>query len=142
MTREENIRAILEAHFTGFRDDLIDSAVKRIEALSEPTKTRGIPMPINCEECEERHIRSIFDCQLIFSGCANCGRHPKCPLNDFVLKDNEDSEPTTTDTLAEIRAEIIDKYMTADGRMGSVSADIVKIIDKHIAESEESNNEM
>ena len=39
MTREENIRAILEAHFTGFRDDLIDSAVKRIEALSEPTKT-------------------------------------------------------------------------------------------------------
>ena len=36
----------------------------------------------------------------------------------------------TTD-LSKIRAEIIDKYMTADGRMGSVSADILKIIDKY-----------
>ena len=36
----------------------------------------------------------------------------------------------TTD-LSKIRAEIIDKYMTADGRMGSVSADIIKIIDKY-----------
>lgn len=36
-----------------------------------------------------------------------------------------------TETLDKIRAEIIDKYMTADGRMGSVSADILKIIDKY-----------
>lgn len=33
MTREENIKAILEAHFTGFKDELIDSAVTRIVGL-------------------------------------------------------------------------------------------------------------
>lgn len=40
----------------------------------------GMKMPINCVECNEKGIRNILDCDLIFSGCANCGRHPKCPL--------------------------------------------------------------
>ena len=30
MTREENIRAILECYFTGFKDKFIDSAIKAI----------------------------------------------------------------------------------------------------------------
>lgn len=40
------------------------------------------PMPINCVDCDNRGIRGIVDCKLIFSGCANCGRHPNCPLKD------------------------------------------------------------
>ena len=40
------------------------------------------PMPINCVECDNRGIRGIVDCKLIYSGCANCGRHPNCPLKD------------------------------------------------------------
>ena len=39
-----------------------------------------IDMPINCSECDRRYIRQLIDCQLIFRGCANCGRHPSCPL--------------------------------------------------------------
>lgn len=35
MTKENNIRAILETHFAGFREDLIESAVKMIMRLEE-----------------------------------------------------------------------------------------------------------
>ena len=41
-----------------------------------------IPMPTNCEECDERGIRQLLWCRLIHSGCANCGRHPNCPLKE------------------------------------------------------------
>lgn len=37
-----------------------------------------IDLPVNCVECDEMGIRG--GCRLIFSGCANCGRHPSCPL--------------------------------------------------------------
>lgn len=37
-------------------------------------------MPENCVECDEIGIRAILECRLIFSGCANCGRHPHCPI--------------------------------------------------------------
>ncbi len=37
MTREENIRAILECNFAGFKDDIIDIAVKKICEL-EPSE--------------------------------------------------------------------------------------------------------
>lgn len=40
------------------------------------------PIPINCVDCDNRGIRGIVDCKLIYSGCANCGRHPNCPLKD------------------------------------------------------------
>lgn len=56
------------------------------------------PMPINCVECDNRGIRGIVDCKLIYSGCANCGRHPNCPLKD-------DSEMRVDDIL-----EILEKY--------------------------------
>lgn len=48
-----------------------------------------IDMPINCSECDRRYIRQLIDCQLIFRGCANCGRHPKCPLKsaDEMIKE-------------------------------------------------------
>jgi hypothetical protein len=35
MTKEQNVRAILECNFTGFKDELIDIAVKNIMALSD-----------------------------------------------------------------------------------------------------------
>ena len=35
MSREDNIRAILESHFTGFKDEIIDNAVKCIMGLGE-----------------------------------------------------------------------------------------------------------
>ena len=44
-----------------------------------------IPMPTNCEECDERGIRQLLWCRLIHSGCANCGRHPNCPLKEVPI---------------------------------------------------------
>ena len=43
----------------------------------------GVEMPINCVECHEKGIRNLLDCELIFGGCANCGRHPKCSLKSI-----------------------------------------------------------
>ena len=40
-------------------------------------------MPSNCVFCYERGIGKVINCQLIQSGCANCGRHPNCPLVDI-----------------------------------------------------------
>ena len=43
MTREQNVRAIIETNFTGFKDEIIDVAVKNIMALSE-NKGEWIPI--------------------------------------------------------------------------------------------------
>lgn len=45
-------------------------------------------MPINCSACEESGISALIGCQLIYKGCANCGRHPNCPL--IEVKEEED----------------------------------------------------
>ena len=49
-----------------------------------------IPMPTNCKECDERDIRQLLWCRLIYSGCANCGRHPNCPLKEVNECETED----------------------------------------------------
>ena len=55
-----------------------------------------IDMPKNCVECHEKGIQEMLECRLIFSGCANCGRHPKCPIKcdieDIKAEVNELSE--------------------------------------------------
>lgn len=43
-----------------------------------------IEMPKNCIECDIIGLQQIIDCQLIYSGCANCGRHPSCPLKEII----------------------------------------------------------
>ena len=40
-------------------------------------------MPKNCVECNHMDLQQAINCQLIYSGCANCGRHPNCPLVDI-----------------------------------------------------------
>ena len=45
-----------------------------------------VPMPINCVDCDNREIRPLIGCKLIYSGCANCGRHPDCPLKEVSDK--------------------------------------------------------
>lgn len=44
-------------------------------------------MPKNCVECDKIGIRAILECRLIFSGCANCGRHPNCLIKAEIPKD-------------------------------------------------------
>ena len=40
----------------------------------------NMEMPKNCVECNHMDLQQAINCQLIYSGCANCGRHPNCPL--------------------------------------------------------------
>ena len=41
---------------------------------------KDMKMPKNCVECNHMDLQQAINCQLIYSGCANCGRHPNCPL--------------------------------------------------------------
>lgn len=45
---------------------------------------KGIKMPKNCIECNHLDLQEALGCQLIYSGCANCGIHPDCPLVEIV----------------------------------------------------------
>lgn len=71
-------------------------------------------MPINCEECHSMGTRNLNDCQLIFSGCANCGRHPNCPLVD----------------IEDIKAEIEKQAFGVKSVYNTGLRDAVKIIDR------------
>lgn len=66
---------------------------------------KDMEMPKNCVECDHLDLREALGCQLIYSGCANCGRHPDCPLveiitckdckhNAYQIAKIRDSEPT------------------------------------------------
>ena len=44
---------------------------------------KGMDMPKNCIECNHMDLQETLNCQLIYSGCANCGRHPDCPLKSI-----------------------------------------------------------
>jgi hypothetical protein len=57
MTHKENIRAILECHFTGFKEDIIDSACNRI-LEQEP---RWIPVSERSPEDGEEVLVSGYD---------------------------------------------------------------------------------
>lgn len=71
MTKEQNVRAILECNFAGFREDLIDIAVDRIMDLTESNeKCENIPDDPIAEykreynfhrECLERIINRMDD---------------------------------------------------------------------------------
>ena len=61
MTRKENIRAILECYFTGFKDVMIDSACERIcELEQEPTAEKSV---LDMTELEKAllHIKTRAD---------------------------------------------------------------------------------
>ena len=77
MTREQNVRSILESNFAGFKDEIIDVAVKNIMALSENKgewidwkcrngRFNGIPI---CSNCNTGFPIFAKD----YNFCPNCG---------------------------------------------------------------------
>lgn len=58
MTVEQNIREILKCYFTGFKDEIINSAVERIIDIKHPnliiTQDGDIKEIHDCEKCELR----------------------------------------------------------------------------------------
>ena len=74
MTREQNIRAILETNFTGFKDEIIDVAVENIMSLSDEQgewiewkgRFQGV---IICSNCNTGFPIFAKD----YNFCPNCG---------------------------------------------------------------------
>ena len=79
----------------------------------------SVNLPENCEECERKGIRG--NCRFIFSGLANCGRHPSCPLKD----------------VDDIRSDIEKLKVFDDGGLKLISQNAVeRIIDKYSGKAE------
>ena len=56
---------------------------------------KGMIIPNNCVICNRIGLQQVIKCDLIDSGCDNCGRrgrHPNCPLVEIeeVLEDGND----------------------------------------------------
>lgn len=88
MSHKTNIRAILECHFAGFKDEIIDSACERI--LEQESEKIGHWISedgeynIACPECGQ-----YWSCDghaKIFKRCFNCGSRM------VPLKESEDKE--------------------------------------------------
>jgi hypothetical protein len=45
---------------------------------------KGKKIPKNCVECHNLGLQWALGCQFIYIGCANCGRHPDCPLVEII----------------------------------------------------------
>ena len=60
MTHKENITAILECYFTGFKEEIIDSACNRI--LEQESRVPSMFYP-PCEDCNKKmdDIRKAYD---------------------------------------------------------------------------------
>lgn len=82
MTHKENITAILECYFTGFKDEIIESACNRI-LEQEPTRTGywvKTPKPVMgdvymwyCDKCEHQVYQNISKDYPSEKYCPNCG---------------------------------------------------------------------
>ena len=84
MTYKDNIKAILECYFTGFKEEIIDSACDRI--LEQEPKTGHwiakrigiIDRELYCDQCGEE---ALADYPSRF--CANCGAKMKGDIKDI-----------------------------------------------------------
>lgn len=89
MTKENNIRAILETHFTGFKEEIIDSAVNRLmeiidDELSSP-RPKGkwirvdgrihgsVSKVVKCSLCNKNAGLSEEYFWHLSKFCPNCG---------------------------------------------------------------------
>lgn len=80
MTLKQNIASILECHFSGFKDELIEACVQRImeqiERQADTPQTER-DRPQGCKGCKHWIYRSNFgeDCE--FDDLENCKYEPK-----------------------------------------------------------------
>ena len=118
MTREEAIRTLKEhkitfQHDNGWATSTLKAIDMAIEALSaEP-----------CDDCISRE-QAIKECFQI---------HIDGETFDVVQVETLMGVPSVqpVSAIEEIKAEIIDKYISADGSLGTVAKDVLRILDKH-----------
>ena len=71
MTREENIKAILNAHFVGFKDEIIDSATNTIcELKQEPFMNKPCVSDGVCEHDKMQMLENLrTEINSLHNGC-------------------------------------------------------------------------
>ena len=68
MTREQNVRAILECVFSQSKEDLIDIAVKGIMTLRDNPCSKGTTVTDLKEKIKEHSIKDINGCYYASTG--------------------------------------------------------------------------
>lgn len=81
MTKEDNIRAVLETHFTGFREDIIESAVKMIMDVTEERHGMTIIIGKSKQAGDGGLAVNLHDNVYIDTGCY-CDRNI-CTKNEY-----------------------------------------------------------
>lgn len=77
MTKENNIRAILETNFSGFKEEIINSAVDRLMEITEKVRhgrwitLKGYSNILLCSECNTSYEKKEF--AIAPNYCPNCG---------------------------------------------------------------------
>lgn len=71
MTKEENIKAILNAHFVGFKDEIIDSATNTIcELKQEPFMNKPCVSAGVCEHDKMQMLEKLrVELNFLHNGC-------------------------------------------------------------------------
>lgn len=80
MTKEQNVRAILESNFAGFREDIIEYAVDLILALDEHSKMVTDKEAIDHAKALKEYCRgreNCIKCPFDFIGCCVFCYEPK-----------------------------------------------------------------
>ena len=78
MTLEQNITAILESYFSGFKDELIEACAQRI--MEQIERQADTPQTDECEGCKH------YVYQLGCTHHATCEYEPKEPQTDCPWK--------------------------------------------------------
>lgn len=74
MTKEDNIRAILETHFTGFKEEIIDSAVNSLMWVTNSGIGRWKHIGVGLYECSRCYHKPWYSGSIYsIHYCPNCG---------------------------------------------------------------------
>jgi len=97
MTYKENITAILECCFAGFKEEIIEAACNRILGLKPKTGhwIRVDKTKVKCSECEITHMIAQYPNGKI-DWCPNCGAIMGTDKKDWLNKDVTDWEEFET----------------------------------------------
>lgn len=123
--------------YTDYKDEVIRNAIPLTDCTDAISRSAVVESALNVPiapivDGDKVTVRQVVFLEDVLSlPSVNPLARPSDEQFDAFGKKILEQVVNIDNTLAEIRAEIIDKYITADGRMGSVSADILKIIDKY-----------
>lgn len=112
MTQEENIKAILNAHFVGFKDEIIDSATNTIcELKQEPFMNKPC---VSAGVCEHDKIQVLDKIRAEIDRCGSIMVAYAITKDTRTDKGIEDLVKGVVQQAKEQVLEIIDKYRNGE----------------------------